>query len=69
VGREYRRRLKKAFDEAGIEIPVSPLCGDGAPAKPMKSRNKFHLAAPKIRSTFYFGPGVYIRSHPDRHLI
>lgn len=24
VGREYRRRLKKAFDEAGIEIPVSP---------------------------------------------
>ena len=24
VGREYRRRLKKAFDEFGIEIPISP---------------------------------------------
>ena len=38
VGREYRRRLKKAFDEAGIEIPVSsrpnaPTTGVAAPAK------------------------------------
>jgi small-conductance mechanosensitive channel len=38
VGREYRRRLKKAFDEAGIEIPVSsrpnaPTPGAAAPAK------------------------------------
>ena len=38
VGREYRRRLKKAFDEAGIEIPVSPrpntpTAGAAAPAK------------------------------------
>jgi small conductance mechanosensitive channel len=38
VGREYRRRLKKAFDEAGIEIPVSsrpnaPTTGAAAPAK------------------------------------
>jgi small conductance mechanosensitive channel len=38
VGREYRRRLKKAFDEAGIEIPVSPrppapAAGAAAPAK------------------------------------
>jgi small conductance mechanosensitive channel len=38
VGREYRRRLKKAFDEAGIEIPVSsrpntPTTGAVAPAK------------------------------------
>ena len=38
VGREYRRRLKKAFDEVGIEIPVSsrpnaPTTDAGAPAK------------------------------------
>ena len=38
VGREYRRRLKKAFDEAGIEIPVSPrpntpTAGTAVPAK------------------------------------
>ena len=38
VGREYRRRLKKAFDEAGIEIPVSsrpnaPTAGAAPPAK------------------------------------
>mgnify|MGYP002813259070 FL=1 len=38
VGREYRRRLKKAFDEAGIEIPVSSrpnalTTGAAAPAK------------------------------------
>jgi len=38
VGREYRRRLKKAFDEAGIEIPVSPrpaspASGAAAPPK------------------------------------
>jgi len=38
VGREYRRRLKKAFDEAGIEIPVSsrpnaPTTGTVAPVK------------------------------------
>ncbi len=38
VGREFRRRLKKAFDEAGIEIPVSsrpnaPKTGAVAPAR------------------------------------
>jgi small-conductance mechanosensitive channel len=38
VGREFRRRLKKAFDEAGIEIPVSsrpnaPTTGAAAPAR------------------------------------
>ncbi len=38
VGREYRRRLMKAFDEAGVEIPVSsrpnaPTTGVAALAK------------------------------------
>ncbi len=39
VGREYRRRLKKAFDEAGIEIPVSPRPNPAASgaAAPVKS--------------------------------
>jgi small conductance mechanosensitive channel len=30
VARELRRRIKKAFDDAGIEIPVAPA----APASP-----------------------------------
>ena len=39
VGREFRRRLKKAFDAAGIEMPASPrdgaqAAGAVAPAKP-----------------------------------
>jgi small conductance mechanosensitive channel len=34
VGREYRRRLKKAFDEAGIEIPFPHQTITWAPSPP-----------------------------------
>ena len=35
IGREYRRRLKKAFDAAGIEMPGFPAGSpQGKPAKP-----------------------------------
>ena len=31
VARELRRRIKKAFDDVGIEIPMTPVAGEGAP--------------------------------------
>ena len=77
VGREYRRRLKKAFDGRDRDSGFPrPNASDGPAAaarrrKPMKSRNEISpVRRAKIRSPpSYFGPGVYIRSHSDRHLI
>jgi small-conductance mechanosensitive channel len=33
VGREYRRRVKKAFESAGVEIPPSPRAAGNSPSK------------------------------------
>jgi hypothetical protein len=59
VGREYRRRLKKAFDEAGIEIPVSPVSAPAASAGGRVKRrywNEFHLPRHNSEVTSLFWP-------------
>ena len=37
VGREFRRRLKKAFDAAGVDLPASTRLANAPAARPTPS--------------------------------